>query len=93
MASDPVVLETEPDRTAKELLCRLQSKEPGAFGDGLLRTMQRRVQEWRVAAAKKLVFGGGLGGNTAADRAHEINAIAAGLSGAISMRQSGSSPS
>jgi len=86
-------LETEPDRTAKELLWRLQTEQPGAFGDGLLRTMQRRVREWRVAAAKKLVFGGGVRADTAADGRYEINAIAAGLSGAISMRQSGSSPS
>ena len=82
-----------PDRTAKALLWRLQSEQPGAFADGLLRTMQRRVREWRVAAAKNLVFGGGLGADTAGDREHEINAIAAGLSGAISMRHSGSVPS
>ncbi len=86
-------LEAEPDRTAKALLWRLQSEQPGAFADGLLRTMQRRVREWRVAAAKRLVFGGGLRADTAADREHEINAIACGLSGAISMRQSSSVPS
>ncbi len=28
-----------------------------AHADGLLRTLQRRVRDWRVAAAKKLVFG------------------------------------
>ena len=86
-------LEAEPDRTAKALLWRLQSEQPGAFADGLLRTLQRRVREWRVAAAKRLVFGGGLRADTAADREHEINAIACGLSGAISMRQSSSVPS
>jgi hypothetical protein len=83
-------LEAEPDRTAKELLWRLQSEQPGAFADGLLRTVQRRVREWRVAAARKLVFGGGLGAETAGGHADKINAIAAGLSGAISMRQAGS---
>jgi hypothetical protein len=84
-------LEAEPDRTAKALLWRLQNEQPGVFADGLLRTMQRRVREWRVAAAKRLVFGA----NTAssADRTHEITAIAAGLSGAISMRQAGSTSS
>jgi hypothetical protein len=55
------------------------------------RTMQRRVREWRVAAAKRLVFGAGTGSGE--DRAHEINVVGAGLSGAISMRQAGSTSS
>ena len=46
-------LEAEPDRTAKALLWRLQNAQPGVFADGLLRTMQRRVREWRVAAAPR----------------------------------------
>ncbi len=50
-------LEAEPDRTAKALFLRLQQEQPGAFADGLLRTMQRRVSSWRVAEAKRLVFG------------------------------------
>ena len=62
-------LEAEPDRSAKELLWRLQSEQAGAFADGVLRTMQRRVHAWRVAAAKKLVFGGGLSADSAASRA------------------------
>ncbi len=52
-------LEAEPDRTAKELFCRLQEEQPGAFSDGLLRTTQRRVSEWRATEAKRLVFGAG----------------------------------
>jgi hypothetical protein len=40
-------LESEPDATAKGLLQRLQSEVPGTFPDGLLRTLQRRVKEWR----------------------------------------------
>lgn len=51
-------LEREPDRTAKELLERLQEKNPGAFGNGQLRTLQRRVKAWRRAAARRLIFGG-----------------------------------
>jgi hypothetical protein len=50
-------LEAEPDRTAKELLFRLQCEQPGRFPDGQLRTLQRRVREWRTAAARRLVFG------------------------------------
>jgi hypothetical protein len=49
-------LESEPDATAKGLLQRLQSEAPDAFPDGLLRTMQRRVKEWRRLAAGRLVF-------------------------------------
>jgi hypothetical protein len=49
-------LEAEPDRTAKELLGRLQHGSPGAFSEGQLRTLQRRVKEWRRMAARRLVF-------------------------------------
>lgn len=49
-------LESEPDRTAKELFARLQDKYPGAFRDGQLRTLQRRVKGWRRTAARRLVF-------------------------------------
>ena len=49
-------LEAEPDRTAKEIFQRLQADQPGAFQDGQLRTLQRRVQEWRTAEARRLVL-------------------------------------
>jgi hypothetical protein len=49
-------LESEPDATASELLQRLQSESPGSFADGLRRTLQRRVKEWRRLAARDLVF-------------------------------------
>lgn len=49
-------LEAEPDRIAKELFERLQAEQPGVFSDGQLRTLQRRVREWRQDAARKLVF-------------------------------------
>lgn len=49
-------LEAEPDQTAKELLLRLRAEGPGEFPDGLLRTLQRRVKEWRRLAASRLVF-------------------------------------
>ena len=49
-------LETEPDRTAKELLERLRSESPGSFPGAQLRTLQRRVKEWRRQAARRLVF-------------------------------------
>jgi hypothetical protein len=49
-------LESEPDRTAKELLHRLQADDAGTFPDGQLRTLQRRVKEWRRLAARRLMF-------------------------------------
>lgn len=49
-------LQNEPDITAKELFERLQMKYPGEFTDGQLRTLQRRVREWRQIMAKKLVY-------------------------------------
>lgn len=49
-------LEAEPDRVGRELFVRLQGELPGVFPDGQLRTFQRRVREWRHAAARQLVF-------------------------------------
>jgi hypothetical protein len=49
-------LEAEPDRIGKELFARLQSELPGVFPDNQMRTFQRRVREWRQAAARQLVF-------------------------------------
>jgi len=49
-------LQREPEATAKELLCRLQQMHPGDFTDGQLRTLQRRVREWRQIMPKKLVY-------------------------------------
>ena len=51
-------LETEPDRTAKELLERLEAEGPGTIGQAQLRTLQRRMKEWRRVMARRLVFAG-----------------------------------
>ena len=37
-----------PETTAKSLLGKLQSEQPGAFHDHLLRTLQRKVSQWRA---------------------------------------------
>ena len=50
-------LEAEPERTAKELFTRLQAEMPGSFPDSQLRTLQRRVQDWRSAEARRLILG------------------------------------
>lgn len=49
-------LECEPDRTAKELFERLRHQRPADFAAGQLRTLQRKVKEWRRLAARRLVF-------------------------------------
>lgn len=49
-------LEAEPDRTAQELFQRLQADQPGAWRDGQVRTLQRRVHEWRIAEARRLIL-------------------------------------
>jgi hypothetical protein len=50
-------LAAEPNRTAKELLERLRS-EGTAITVGQLRTLQRRVKEWRGMMARRLLFAG-----------------------------------
>jgi hypothetical protein len=50
-------LQEEPDATAKSLFERLDEKYPGQFPQGQLRTLQRRVQDWRRVVARNLVHG------------------------------------
>lgn len=50
-------LQKDPDATAKALFARLQENYPDRFTDGQLRTLQRRVAEWREIMAKQLVYG------------------------------------
>ena len=49
--------EAEPWRTSRELFERLQTEQPGVYPDGQLRTLQRRLKEWRREMAHKMVFG------------------------------------
>ena len=49
-------LERDPDTTAKDLLARLSVAHPGRFGDAQLRTLQRRVKDWRGVMARELVY-------------------------------------
>ena len=75
-------LDAEPERTAKELLERLQGEQPGAFPDQQLRTLQRRVKVWRRAAARRLIFAG-----STEDEATNLNPA---TQGNIPMRNPGS---
>ena len=49
-------LQEDPDAKAIALLNRLKSAYPDRFSDTHLRTLQRRVQQWRGIMAKKLVY-------------------------------------
>jgi hypothetical protein len=56
----PVVerwLDERPDANAKELFYRLQTELSISFDPGQLRTLQRRVKDWRTAIARRLVLG------------------------------------
>ena len=48
--------EAEPWRTSRELFERLQAAHPGTFPDGQLRTLQRRLKEWRREKSHQMVF-------------------------------------
>ena len=50
-------LDDQPDANGKSIFKRLQLLMPGAFPPGQLRTLQRRVREWRTAIARRLVLG------------------------------------
>jgi hypothetical protein len=47
----------QPWHTSRELLERLQAQCPGVYPDGQLRTLQRRLKEWRREAGHQMVFG------------------------------------
>ena len=79
-------LEAEPHRTAKELFDRLRREQPGAFSPGQLRTLQRRVRDWRRLAARRLLFvdrtaspPNGFGSPIAGDAGSKIDSDVAGL--------------
>jgi hypothetical protein len=48
-------LQSDPEATAKSLLERLQLAYPGKYPDGQVRTLQRRIREWRRVMARTLV--------------------------------------
>jgi hypothetical protein len=50
-------LQHDPDSTAKSLMERLHRVYPGRFPHGQLRTLQRRIREWRHVMARSLVHG------------------------------------
>jgi hypothetical protein len=73
-----VWLQTEPDATGKALMARLQAEQPDRFSAAQLRTMQRRVPEWRGIMAKELVYAGAEETYTELDGLPELALIGAG---------------
>lgn len=60
IASWPIVrewLQSDPAQNGKDLFRRLQQQHPGAYPDRQLRTLQRRLKEWRSQMAHELNFG------------------------------------
>ena len=53
-------LNNQPDANAKELFHRLQTELSVSFDPGQLRTLQRRVKEWRTAVPRRLVLSSGV---------------------------------
>jgi hypothetical protein len=49
-------LQENPEATAKSLFERLERAYPGRFPQGQLRTLQRRIREWRRMMARDLVY-------------------------------------
>jgi hypothetical protein len=49
-------LQADPDASAKSLFERLHREYPGQFPEGQLRTLQRRMREWRRVMARELVY-------------------------------------
>jgi hypothetical protein len=49
-------LEVEPGLEAKTLFEHLQRTQPERFPDGQLRTLQRRIQQWRAPGFRRRKF-------------------------------------
>ena len=69
-------LDAEPHQTGKEIFERLQQEQPEHFTNGQLRTLQRRVKEWRQAAVRQLIFTGPEAATTAASPSLPLNGAA-----------------
>lgn len=70
-------LQADPEITAKSLLERLHKEYPGQFSEGQLRTLQRRIRDWRRVMARELVYVC-LDEKDAADQTMVIGAATAG---------------
>lgn len=60
-------LKDEPQLDSTKLLFKLAETHPGKFTEGHRRTLQRRLQEWRVKVVRELVYGTRADGNILAE--------------------------
>ena len=58
-------LQAEPDATGTALMARLQPEHQDRLREAQLRTLQRRLKEWRGIMVKELVYAGTAGASTA----------------------------
>ena len=56
VGAEALSIVAEPGLTVGALWDRLQAEHPSEFPDGQLRTLQRRVKQWRLLIAKSLVY-------------------------------------
>ena len=49
-------LQQHPDAKAAQLLDRLMARYPNRYSRRQLRTLQRRVRQWRIVVAKQLLY-------------------------------------
>ena len=70
-------LQKDPDTNAKDLLAKLREAYPGRFGDAHLRTLQRRVKDWRGVMAKKLVYAAS--DEPASERSEKVELVLVGV--------------
>ena len=70
-------LQKDPDTNAKDLLAKLREAYPGRFGDAHLRTLQRRVKDWRGVMAKRLVYS--TSDEPASERSEKVELVLVGV--------------
>ena len=70
-------LQKDPDSNAKDLLAKLREAYPGRFSDAHLRTLQRRVKDWRGVMAKRLVYS--TSDEPASERSEEVELVLVGM--------------
>ena len=70
-------LQKDPDSNAKDLLAKLREAYPGRFSDAHLRTLQRRVKDWRGVMAKRLVYS--TSDEPASERSEKVELVLVGV--------------
>ena len=69
-------LQDHPDASGIQILKVIMRDNPDAVGPKQLRTLQRRVKQWRSVMAKELVYGVVNGADSAVENAEIVREIA-----------------